>query len=135
MELIDQLTTEHKTLLKLAHEKKQILIQNDMPRLSQIVKEEAVYLKKIVQLEERRMTHMGEVTMSEWLQAHPEDVTSMRRLLETMGQLKKANDLNAELLTQSLDYLNWHLQLLIPEADDFTYGQSALDRAHFNRNA
>lgn len=135
MELIDQLTTEHKTLLKLAHEKKQILIQNDMPRLSQIVKEEAVYLKKIVQLEEQRMTHMGEVTMSEWLQAHPEDVTSMRRLLETMGQLKKANDLNAELLTQSLDYLNWHLQLLIPEADDFTYGQSALDRVHFNRNA
>lgn len=135
MELIDQLTTEHKTLLKLAHEKKQILIQNDMPRLSQIVKEEAVYLKKIVQLEEQRMAHMGEVTMSEWLQVHPEDVTSMRGLLETMGQLKKANDLNAELLTQSLDYLNWHLQLLIPEADDFTYGQSALDRAHFNRNA
>ncbi|WP_449403163.1 hypothetical protein [Exiguobacterium artemiae] len=46
MELIDQLTTEHTTLLKIAHEKKQILIQNDMPRLSQLVKEEAVYLKK-----------------------------------------------------------------------------------------
>lgn len=135
MELIDQLTTEHTTLLKIAHEKKQILIQNDMPRLSQLVKEEAVYLKKIVQLEEQRMAQMGEVTMSEWLQSHPQDVTSMRRLLETMGQLKKANDLNAELLTQSLDYLNWHLQLLIPEADDFTYGQSALDRTHFNRNA
>ncbi len=135
MELIDQLTTEHQTLLKMAHEKKQVLIQNDMPRLSQLVKEEAVYLKKIVQLEEQRMERMGEVTMSEWLQTHPEDVTSMRRLLETMGQLKKANDLNAELLMQSLDYLNWHLQLLIPEADDFTYGQSALDRTHFNRNA
>ncbi|MGE6553902.1 flagellar protein FlgN [Exiguobacterium artemiae] len=135
MELIDQLTAEHAALLELAEEKKQVLIQNDMQRLSQLVKEEPIHLKRIEQLEQQRLTQMGTMTMTEWLQTHPEDVNSMRRLLQTIGQLKVLNELNAELLTQSLHYLNWHLELLIPEADDFTYGQSALDRAHFNRNA
>ncbi|MFZ0075193.1 flagellar protein FlgN [Exiguobacterium undae] len=135
MELINQLTATHMDLLELAHEKKQVLIQNDMPRLSQIVKEELVYLKRMEQLEQQRIEHMGAVTMTEWLQTHPEDVESMRQLLQAIGKLRIINELNADLLGQSLQYLNWHLELLIPEADDFTYGQSALDRAHFNRNA
>ncbi|OIN67167.1 flagellar protein FlgN [Exiguobacterium sp. KRL4] len=135
MELIDQLTAAHIPLLKLAEEKKQVLIQNDMQRLSQIVKEEPVHLKRIEQLEQQRIEQMGTMTMTEWLQTHPTDVDSMRQLLQAIGQLKALNELNADLLEQSLQYLNWHLELLIPEADDFTYGQSALDRAHFNRNA
>ncbi|WP_214847117.1 flagellar protein FlgN [Exiguobacterium sp. s193] len=135
MEIIDQLVSEHEALLDLAKEKKDVLIQNDMRRLSQIVKEEPVYLKRIEQLEQQRSAQMGDLTMTEWLQGHPEDVDSLRQLLQTIGQLKRLNDLNAELLEQSLHYLDWHLQLLIPEADDFTYGQSALDRTHFNRNA
>ncbi len=135
MDILEQLVSEHDALLDLAKEKKTILIQNDMKRLSQIVKEEPVHLKRIEQLEQQRLERMGQVTMTEWLQDHPEDVASLRRLLQTIGQLKRLNDLNAELLEQSLHYLDWHLQLLIPEADDFTYGQSALDRTYFNRNA
>ncbi len=73
--------------------------------------------------------------MTEWIATHPEDVDSLRTLLQTIGQLRQLNALNAELLEQSLHYLDWHLQLLIPEADDFTYGQSALNQTHFNRNA
>ncbi|AOT01626.1 MULTISPECIES: flagellar protein FlgN [Exiguobacterium] len=135
MQLINQLDEAHAHLLALAEEKKQVLIANDMRRLSEIVKEEPVHIKRIEGLEQERLALMGSVTMTEWIATHPEDVDSLRTLLQTIGQLRQLNTLNAELLEQSLYYLDWHLQLLIPEADDFTYGQSALNQTHFNRNA
>lgn len=135
MQLINQLNEAHAHLLALAEEKKQVLIANDMRRLSEIVKEEPVHIKRIESLEQERLALMGSVTMTEWIATHPEDVDSLRTLLQTIGQLRQLNTLNAELLEQSLHYLDWHLQLLIPEADDFTYGQSALNQTHFNRNA
>jgi len=135
MQLINQLDEAHAHLLALAEEKKQVLIANDMRRLSEIVKEEPVHIKRIEALEQERLALMGSVTMTEWIATHPEDVDSLRTLLQTIGQLRQLNTLNAELLEQSLYYLDWHLQLLIPEADDFTYGQSALNQTHFNRNA
>ncbi|WP_214805420.1 flagellar protein FlgN [Exiguobacterium sp. s46] len=135
MQLIKQLNEAHAHLLALAEEKKQVLIANDMRRLSEIVKEEPVHIKRIEGLEQERLALMGSVTMTEWIATHPEDVDSLRTLLQTIGQLRQLNTLNAELLEQSLHYLDWHLQLLIPEADDFTYGQSALNQTHFNRNA
>ena len=135
MQLINQLNEAHAHLLALAEEKKQVLIANDMRRLSEIVKEEPVHIKRIEGLEQERLALMGTVTMTEWIATHPEDVDSLRTLLQTIGQLRQLNTLNAELLEQSLYYLDWHLQLLIPEADDFTYGQSALNQTHFNRNA
>ncbi|KNH32984.1 MULTISPECIES: flagellar protein FlgN [Exiguobacterium] len=135
MQLINQLNEAHAHLLALAEEKKQVLIANDMRRLSEIVKEEPVHIKRIEGLEQERLALMGSVTMTEWIATHPEDVDSLRTLLQTIGQLRQLNTLNAELLEQSLYYLDWHLQLLIPEADDFTYGQSALNQTHFNRNA
>lgn len=135
MQLINQLNEAHAQLLALAEEKKQVLIANDMRRLSEIVKEEPVHIKRIEALEQERLALMGSVTMTEWIETHPEDIDSLRTLLQTLGQLRQLNTLNAELLEQSLHYLDWHLQLLIPEADDFTYGQSALNQTHFNRNA
>ena len=135
MQLINQLNEAHAHLLALAEEKKQVLIANDMRRLSEIVKEEPVHIKRIEGLEQERLALMGSVTMTEWIATHPEDVDSLRTLLQTIGQLRQLNTLNAELLEQSLHYLDWHLQLLIPEAHDFTYGQSALNQTHFNRNA
>ena len=135
MQLINQLDEAHAHLLALAEEKKQVLIANDMRRLSEIVKEEPVHINRIEALEQERLALMGSVTMTEWIATHPEDVDSLRTLLQTIGQLRQLNTLNAELLEQSLYYLDWHLQLLIPEADDFTYGQSALNQTHFNRNA
>jgi len=135
MQLINQLNKAHAQLLALAEEKKQVLIANDMRRLSEIVKEEPVHIKRIEALEQERLALMGSVTMTEWIETHPEDIDSLRTLLQTIGQLRQLNALNAELLEQSLHYLDWHLQLLIPEADDFTYGQSALNQTHFNRNA
>ncbi len=135
MQLINQLNEAHAQLLALAEEKKQVLIANDMRRLSEIVKEEPVHIKRIEALEQERLALMGSVTMTEWIETHPEDIDSLRTLLQTIGQLRQLNALNAELLEQSLHYLDWHLQLLIPEADDFTYGQSALNQTHFNRNA
>ncbi|WP_114570068.1 flagellar protein FlgN [Exiguobacterium flavidum] len=135
METIKQLNEAHEALLALAREKTEVLIRNDMPRLSEIVKEEPVLAKRIISLEEERIAMMGAVSMTEWLADHPENTDVLRDLVRTLGELKRINELNAELLTQSLHYLDWHLQLLIPEADDFTYGQSAIDKAHFNRNA
>lgn len=135
MQLINQLNEAHAHLLALAEEKKQVLVANDMRRLSEIVKEEPVHIKRIEALEQERLGLMGSVTMTEWIETHPEDIDSLRTLLQTIGQLRQLNALNAELLEQSLHYLDWHLQLLIPEADDFTYGQSALNQTHFNRNA
>jgi len=90
MQLINQLNEAHAQLLELAEEKKQVLIANDMRRLSEIVKEEPVHIKRIEALEQERLALMGSVTMTEWIETHPEDVDSLRTLLQTIGQLRQS---------------------------------------------
>ncbi|MCY1690117.1 flagellar protein FlgN [Exiguobacterium sp. SL14] len=134
MQLINQLNEAHAQLLALAEEKKQVLIANDMRRLSEIVKEEPRHIKRIEGLEQERLSLMGSVTMTEWIKTHPRcrlapNVVADDRSIATAQYTKRG-------VTRTIPALfGLASPTLDSEADDFTYGQSALNQTHFNRNA
>lgn len=115
--------TLHKRLLELAYEKKQLLIRNDMAAFSALVKEEAKLVRQISQKETERL--QGTVVL---------DDEEKEELRTVVFELKRKNELNAQLLEQSLRYITWHLDMLMPEADDFTYGQQAFETRSFSRD-
>ncbi|MCV9899998.1 flagellar protein FlgN [Exiguobacterium sp. N5] len=115
--------TLHKRLLELAYAKEQQLIQNDMVAFSTLVKEEAKLVRQISQKEAERLQGTYEL-----------DDEEIEELRPVLFELKRQNELNATLLEQSLHYINWHLDMLMPEADDFTYGQQAFETRSFSRD-
>lgn len=115
--------TLHTRLLELAYEKEQVLINGDMPAFTALVKEEAKLVRQIAQKEAERLQGL--------LVLDDEEKEALRPVL---FELKRQNELNAALLEQSLNYINWHLDMLMPDADDFTYGQQAFETRSFSRD-
>lgn len=115
--------TLHTRLLELAYAKEQLLIKGDMPAFSALVKEEATIIRQIGQKESERL--QGLLVL---------DDEEKEALQPVVFELKQQNELNAALLEQSLRYIEWHLDMLMPEADDFTYGQQAFETRSFSRD-
>lgn len=115
--------TLHTRLLELAYEKERLLIANDMPAFSKLIKEESKLVRQIAQKEAERLK--GSYVLDD------EEKEALRPVL---FELKRQNESNASLLEQSLNYITWHLDLLVPEADDFTYGQQAFETRSFSRD-
>ncbi|WP_214796926.1 flagellar export chaperone FlgN [Exiguobacterium sp. s5] len=115
--------TLHTRLLEIAYEKERLLVNGDMPAFSELVKEEATLVRQIKQKEAERL--QGTYIL---------DDEEKEALRPVVLELKRQNELNAVLLEQSLRYIEWHLDMLLPEADDFTYGQQALETRSFSRD-
>ena len=136
LEQAKELNEAHLQLLELAEQKKQALINNQVSELSAIVQQETKWMKHISELEQQwrqsaaqflaeNGVHPGEdVTLSDVIRLvyHARDklaLTEARdRLLHTIERLKTVNDLNQELIRQSLAYIDYSLNLLMGEADD-----------------
>jgi flagellar biosynthesis/type III secretory pathway chaperone len=158
-ELLDNLIQLHKALYTLAQQKKEVLIKGDVDELVAITRKEQQLVKgitaaetarqQVVQelsaekgfvLQEGRLAELIKLTTSA---EEKQRLSSYREeLIRLVTQLQQANELNQQLLNQSLSYVNTMLDLLTdtPE-DDYIYGPSAGDscrqasRTFFNKKA
>ncbi|WP_052728236.1 flagellar protein FlgN [Domibacillus tundrae] len=118
IETLEKQLALHKSLLQLAHAKKEAIKENRMDELNRIVRDEQKHISAISILEKQR-TAGSEGSVLDQLPALPEEeqvqAASLRdELIKTMLLLKAANDLNAELLDQSLQFVHLQLDLLAP---------------------
>jgi hypothetical protein len=119
--LVDTLEKQlvlHKRLLQLAHAKTEAVKKNDMDELNRIVRDEQKHVNAITVLEKRR-TAVSTETISDILPSlsleEQSKVESLRNgMINVLAQLKEANDLNVELLDQSLQFVHLQLDLLAP---------------------
>ncbi|MEI7025668.1 flagellar protein FlgN [Paenibacillus sp. y28] len=120
----------HITLIELAAEKKQAIIDKRLDTLSRITKQESALLKRIGELEGQRNETIAKVLLSKGYRAslkvaisdlakiifNPEDkemlLESGRRLMSSIHTLREANELNQQLIQHSLDYINFSVDLL-----------------------
>ena len=158
-ELLDNLIQLHKALYTLAQQKKEVLIKGDVDELVAITRKEQQLVKgimaaemtrqQVVQdlsaekgfvLEEGRLAELIKLTTSA---EEKQRLASYREeLIRVVTQLQHANDLNQQLLKQSLSFVTMTLDLLTdtPE-DDYLYGPSTGDsyrqasRTFFNKKA
>ncbi len=158
-EILDNLINLHRALYTLAVQKKEVLIHNQIDELVNITQQEqklikavgaaeaarleavqAVYAEKGVSLTEGSLSELIKLTTGAEEKAR---LTNYRNeLIRIVSELREANELNQQLLEQSLSFVNMSLDLITDNpADDFIYSNPAHDayrnpnRNFFNKKA
>lgn len=128
-------------MLAVADSKKQAIIQNDVDTVVQLLNRESKGMKEIERLERDRVEaayiflqsrgikSQLELTVTELtrLVFDPEEKKKLldvqSRLSRTLQELKIKNDLNQQLLVQSLDFIDFSLDMLTGKSiqDEVTY--------------
>ena len=128
----------HKSLNQLAKQKTEIIKTGDTDSLNNLIKEEKKHIQAIQKFEADRQKASEEFlakfeqsdnsnpTISECINfANPTEKQKLNQLkseLQTQIQaLKDRNELNQQLIKQSLQLINLSLDLLMPEIDTYNY--------------
>jgi flagellar biosynthesis/type III secretory pathway chaperone len=136
--LLERLLKSHEDLLALGERKTEVLKLGDMKALDALLKEEDLQVKKLQSIEKERMIKFANVTLGDMLeQAEDPEKERLLHLQEQLVQayetLKSRNELNQELLVQSLQYVNMSLSMVQPQTDAPTY--SKIKSNPYNTNA
>ncbi len=131
--LIDTLTkegSEYVTLLDLSKKKTPVIIAGEVEELQKITDEEQVVMDRLIALDSKRADTMKDIAevmnrdvktlklshLIEMLEKRPHERDALARLHDqlkaTVGELKLINDQNRELIKQSLDIVDFKLNLI-----------------------
>ena len=137
--VLEQLTDIHEKLIECADRKREALIRNEVQDVAAATAKENQLIKSVEELlaEKQKATHdffrslgfqpVREVTITEFSRlvtdsALKEALLAARdRLTATAERLKQKNELNRQLLEQSLDFINYSLDVLIGPDDEPMY--------------
>lgn len=141
LSIMDKLEKMHNSLLKLSYHKTELIKVGDMAGLDQMLKDEQAHVAAISQLEQLRQktvtdylrakgtARSGQATVADVMEVatdskEKEKLQEVRkRLLLVIDQLKKQNDLNQQMVFQSLQFVNMTLDLLRPQPDQINYSK------------
>lgn len=133
--VLDKEVETYKEVFKLAQEKKDVIINNDVKRLDEITKKEHAYIGILSRLDEARLTLIGNVLylsnvesvsdFDELSQYIDEDVrddfnSKVDSLMEVLKKLQEINDLNNSLIEKSLEIVNFNINLLSGSSNEFS---------------
>ena len=131
--LIDTLTkeeSEYVTLLDLSRKKTPVVVAGDLEKLQKITDEEQSVVNRLVSLDSKRAETMNDIAevmnkdvktlklshLIEMLEKRPAERDALRALHDqlkaTVGELRMINDQNRELIRQSLDIVDFNLNLI-----------------------
>lgn len=126
----------HRDMLVIGETKKTAIINNDVEKLIEVMNQESKVMKQIEKaegerisacqafLQEKGIKSQLNLTITELIRLvfDPEEKKHLQqaqsRLSATLDQLKELNDLNQKLLEQSLNFIDYSLDLLGGRSDD-----------------
>lgn len=124
--ILDKLLKLHKSLYQIAVEKTEVLKKGDLEALNSLMKNEQSHISAIQMVEKERVKLMQELlpgkkeaTLQECLTlftgSEKEDLEDLQEgLTNQLLELKTVNDLNQQLLEQSLQLVSLNIDLLVP---------------------
>jgi Mg2+ and Co2+ transporter CorA len=142
--ILEKLEKMHKSLLEHAYRKTELVKNNDMDELDQMLKIEQSHVAAIEQLESQRQQKVVEYfqskgievssvpTITELLEAVEDEEERQKladvrnRLLKLVENLKIQNDLNQQLIFNSLQLVNITLNMLRPQPEEFNYSEKTV---------
>lgn len=125
-EILTKQIALHKSLLALTDKKKAIIISQNIKELTHVLKDEQTHVAAIEALEKQRMLLMENIAQIEQaITLQP----LQSQLIELIESIQKKNELNQQLLTQSLQLINLELDLLTSsqQADSYNYTKAEND--------
>jgi flagellar biosynthesis/type III secretory pathway chaperone len=133
IKLLEKHVKLHKGLLELAKKKTEALKKGDMEALSEMMKEEQTYIAAINQVERERIRVVeamvgkeDERTLTACMERVDEpERSALERLRDNLAavvaELKNVNELNQQLLQQSLQFVNMTLDMIMPQPKEVNY--------------
>lgn len=141
---LQQLDDHHREMIDIANEKKQAIIKDDVNGLIQIMNQESRVLKKIELSEAGRIDACNQLLKDRGIKSQlnltiteltrlvfdPEEKQKLQQaqlqLSTTLAEVKQINDLNQQLIQQSLSFLEFSLELFGGRQDqEVTYHHPA----------
>ncbi|MNE43463.1 FlgN protein [compost metagenome] len=136
IEALEQLSERYTALYEISQDKKQAIISNDYDGLVKVLSNESKLLK-VIEAEEQQLQDSAQVflqskgiksrlelTITDILRLvfDPEEkqglTASQRALNEQLTKLKQANELNQDLIAQSLNFIDFSLNVMIGGMDE-----------------
>ncbi len=129
LETVERQLEIYRKLLALAFDKQPVLVKGKIPELEKMTREEELLILQVGRLEEQRQAlHQNlanhfvlsaeELSLSELIRRT--DASTSKRfqqvydeMTEVLGELAEVNQANSELIRNSLDYLNFSLDILL----------------------
>jgi flagellar biosynthesis/type III secretory pathway chaperone len=158
-EILDNLINLHRALYTLAKQKKDVLIKGDIDELVKITQQEQKLIKAVEAAEAARIETVKELFAAQGLSSSEGTLAELiklitaaeekarltnyrNELLRIVSELRDANELNQQLLEQSLSFVNMTLDLLTDTPEqDFIYSKPTANvhrntnRTFFNKRA
>lgn len=137
--ILNRLTEVHEALLETGQEKKQAIIQNDVPLLNQLTSKENKLIKQMGQFEQQRTLVTNDFLLSKGYKAsdritvaeiaklifNAEEKGSLleaqEKLVNVLHELKRVNEINQELVRQSLDFIEFSIDVMSGSEEEWSY--------------
>ncbi|HML34216.1 flagellar protein FlgN [Sporomusa sphaeroides] len=135
--LLTQNLQIYQALLRLSQKKREVLVAVNPQDLEQLTKQEEMLIIEAGKLEKLRQTLTGELAAALSLppgqtalavlieQAEAETAAKLRAISETFAgvtaELVELNQVNEKLIKQSLDYINYNINILSQSTAEHTY--------------
>ncbi|MBB5173763.1 flagellar protein FlgN [Texcoconibacillus texcoconensis] len=143
---LTSMVTVHESLLTIAKEKQTVVTNGDMPSLEALMKKETTHIHGLRKLEEKRqqatyaiLAEEGlvkeNVTLTELMTILPPDEQDelhalQKQLTDIITPLQQQNELNQQLIEESLRFVNLSLDMVRPETDPGNYSRPNAQTPH-----
>ncbi|WP_226678961.1 flagellar protein FlgN [Mesobacillus jeotgali] len=127
----------HKSLHELTVKKTDIVKKGDTAALDQLLKDEQAHVAAINKLEQERLAVSSSMipaaSLQEIAEANPSQkgqlITIKAELAGVISEIKARNELNQQLIHQSLQFINFSKSLVMPQEKAINYGPPAGKKA------
>ncbi|WP_239615865.1 flagellar protein FlgN [Cohnella mopanensis] len=134
--VLEQLVEVHEQLIEIATEKRQGIMANDLDVLNRTIKSESKCIQRLSVLDRDRLAASAQLLNENGVKPQggitlrqlygvvfdPEQRSRLANLeLQLKGhlnELRQRNELNQQLLRQSIDFVQFSIELIVPQADD-----------------
>ena len=152
LQTLDQQIEVHRKLLDLSEQKKHAIVRNEIDSLMQVTQKETKLAKQAEELEAARIEAVNAFMRSKNMfvtaaitigtlirfvtRAEDKQALAVRRdeLVRLTGHLKEANELNRQLLEQSLAYIDYSINLLVGPDQEAVYHPPQLEQHAYTAN-
>ncbi len=128
IDILNRQTMVYESILKLSKQKTDLIVAGKIKELENLVKLEQVLVLQISRLEQQREETIESLSSQLALQHEDISITNLlthlkeeqqaqlisfqKRMKETIEELKNTNDLNAKLIKQSLEYIEFSMNMI-----------------------
>lgn len=135
--IMNKMLKLHKSLYELTVKKTDIVKKGDTTALDQLLKDEQAHVAAINKLEQERnavsIANFPAASLQEIAEANPEVKDQLLQIKEELlcviADIKERNELNQQLIHQSLQFINFSKSLVMPQEKEFNYGPPAGKKA------